>query len=62
MHTCKIATKLSELRTAKGFTQDEVASALSVSNKTISKWENGTSFKNRIHLMKNQDCMIDRYS
>lgn len=46
MHTCKIATKLSELRTAKGFTQDEVASALSVSNKTISKWENGTSSPN----------------
>ncbi len=46
MNACNIATKLSELRTAKGFTQDEVASALSVSNKTISKWENGTSSPN----------------
>lgn len=43
MSTCNIATKLSELRMAKGGTQDKVASALSVSNKTISKWENGTS-------------------
>lgn len=43
MNTCNIATKLSELRRAKGVTQDEVASALSVSNKTISKWENSTS-------------------
>ena len=43
MNDCNIATKLSELRIAKGVTQDEVASALSVSNKTISKWENGTS-------------------
>lgn len=43
MNECNIATKLSELRIAKGVTQGEVASALSVSNKTISKWENGTS-------------------
>ena len=38
-----IAAKLSELRAAKGVTQDEVANALSISNKTVSKWENGTS-------------------
>mgnify|MGYP000763931129 CR=1 FL=1 len=43
MDAYNIAAKLSELRTAKGITQDEVASSLSVSNKTISKWENGTS-------------------
>lgn len=43
MDACNIAAKLSELRTAKGITQDEVAGALSVSNRTISKWENGTS-------------------
>ena len=46
MNTCNIATKLSGLRMAKGVTQDEVACALSVSNKTISKWENGTSSPN----------------
>jgi len=39
----KISAKLSELRAAKGVTQDEVANALSISNKTVSKWENGMS-------------------
>lgn len=43
MNAYNIAEKLSELRMTKGVTQDEVARALSVSNKTISKWENGTS-------------------
>lgn len=38
-----ISAKLSELRAAKGVTQDEVANALSISNKTVSKWENGMS-------------------
>jgi len=38
-----ISEKLSALRAAKGVTQDEVANALSISNKTVSKWENGTS-------------------
>ena len=38
-----IAEKLTELRIAKGATQEEVAQSLSVSNKTVSKWENGTS-------------------
>ncbi len=43
MRECKIAEKLVQLRTAKGITQDEVAHNLSVSNKTVSKWENGSS-------------------
>lgn len=43
MSELNIAMKLLELRTAKGVTQDEVAGVLSVSNKTISKWENGAS-------------------
>lgn len=43
MYECKIAEKLIELRTKKGVTQETVAQNLSVSNKTISKWENGTS-------------------
>ncbi len=43
MYECKIAEKLAELRNAKGVTQDDVAQALSISNKTVSKWENGTS-------------------
>lgn len=43
MYECKIAEKLVALRTAKGVTQEDVATSLSVSNKTISKWENGAS-------------------
>jgi len=43
MYECNIAEKLIELRTAKGVTQEDVANALAVSNKTISKWENGAS-------------------
>ena len=38
-----IGAKLTELRTAKGVTQEDVANALSISNKTVSKWENGAS-------------------
>jgi len=43
MYECKIAEKLVELRTSRGATQEDVAQSLSVSNKTISKWENGAS-------------------
>jgi len=43
MYECKIAEKLVWLRTSKGVTQEAVAQSLSVSNKTISKWENGAS-------------------
>ena len=41
MHECKISEKLVELRVQKGITQDNLAKSLSVSNKTISKWETG---------------------
>ena len=43
MSEYRISEKLSELRAEKGVTQDEVADELSISNKTISKWENGMS-------------------
>lgn len=43
MADIKIAENLTQLRNAKGVTQDDVAKALGVSNKTISKWENGSS-------------------
>lgn len=43
MYESKISQKLAELRTAKGVTQEDVAQSLSVSNKTVSKWENGMS-------------------
>ena len=43
MTNIKIAEILAQLRTSKGVTQDDVSKALGISNKTISKWENGTS-------------------
>ena len=43
MTEVNLSQKLTELRKAKGATQEEVAEALQISNKTISKWENGTS-------------------
>ena len=43
MYECKIAEKLVELRTSKGVTQEDVAQSLCISNKTVSKWENGAS-------------------
>ena len=38
-----IDLKLSELRKRNGMTQQELGDILSVSYKTISKWENGIS-------------------
>lgn len=43
MYEINIAEKLTALRCAKGITQDELAASLNVSNKTVSKWENGAS-------------------
>ena len=43
MYECKIADKLVKLRTIMGVTQEDVAQSLSVSNKTVSKWETGAS-------------------
>ena len=43
MFKCKISENLVQLRLAKGVTQNEVARNLSVSDKTVSKWENGSS-------------------
>ena len=40
---CNIAEKILALRVEKGVTQEEVAKSLLVSNKTVSKWENGIS-------------------
>jgi transcriptional regulator with XRE-family HTH domain len=38
-----ISQKLSQLREAKGVTQETIAALFGLSNKTVSKWENGLS-------------------
>lgn len=40
MQENKIAEFLQTLRKAKGYTQQDVANYLNISNKTISKWQN----------------------
>ena len=41
MDAKKTGTYLAELRRTRGMTQQEAADRLGVSNKTVSKWENG---------------------
>lgn len=55
MYECKIAEKLTELRLKKGVTQEDVAQSLSVSNKTVSKWENASSLPDLPMLVKLAD-------
>lgn len=41
MNTLTVGTFLSELRREKGMTQEELGEKIGVTNKTISRWENG---------------------
>ena len=43
MDAKKTGAYLADLRRARGLTQQEAAEDLGVSNKTVSKWENGVS-------------------
>ena len=43
MENINVGSKLAELRNSLSLTQDEVATSLGISNKTLSKWENGMS-------------------
>ena len=39
MDNIKIGNLIAQLRQERGLTQQDIANALSISNKTISKWE-----------------------
>ena len=43
---------LAGMRSERGMTQEEVAAALSVSNKTVSKWERGDSSPDLASLVR----------
>ena len=43
----QIGEILRRLRTKRGFTQTEVASAISVTSQAVSKWENGSGCPDR---------------
>ena len=45
MDQIKIGRFVAETRRAKGFTQRQLADQLSISDKTISKWETGVSLR-----------------
>lgn len=44
MDAARVGDFLASLRKSKGYTQQEVADELNVSNKTVSKWEQGGGF------------------
>ena len=43
MSELNFGAKLTALRSEKGLTQEALAEALDISNKTVSKWETGVS-------------------
>ena len=47
MDAGKTGAYLAALRKARGMTQQEAADQLGVSNKTVSKWENGAGLPER---------------
>ena len=52
MRDYKLGDKLYELRKNKGLTQEDLALLLDVSDKAVSKWENGTAKPTIINLKK----------
>ena len=52
MNQEKIGKFLKELRKRKGLTQEQIAEKFNVSNRTISRWENG-------HNMPDLDILIE---
>jgi len=60
-----IAEQLIKLRKSSGFTQQEVAEKLGISNRTLSKWETGTSLPDAEMIVKlaklfsvSTDCVL----
>lgn len=52
---------LAAARVNAGLTQKEAATRLNVSNKTISSWENGTSFPNAQQIKNICDLYVVSY-
>lgn len=52
MNQEKIGKFLKELRKQKGLTQEQIAEKFNVSNRTISRWENGNN-------MPDSDVLIE---
>ena len=54
MNQVKIGRFLKELSKKKGLTQEQIAEKFHVSNRTISRWENGNNMPDLDVLMKYQ--------
>lgn len=52
MHTVTFAEKIAELRIQHGLSQKELGDILGVSNKAVSKWENGESMPKTTTMLK----------
>ena len=52
----KIGRFLRQLRGQRGLTQEQVAERLNVSNRSVSRWENGTTMPDFDLLMQLSDC------
>ncbi len=62
MNQIKMGSFIKTLRKEKGFTQEQLAEILGVSNRSISRWENGVNmpdFDFAIHLAKFFDVSIE---
>lgn len=57
MDTIKIGKLIGQLRKEQGFTQQQVANALHISNKTVSKWENGLGLPD-VSLLENLSIIL----
>ncbi|MBQ8397297.1 MAG: helix-turn-helix transcriptional regulator [Clostridia bacterium] len=56
----KTGTFLKELRKEKGLTQEQLAEQFNVSNRTISRWENGNTMPDLSNLVELADfCRVD---
>ena len=64
MNQTVLSKNLRELRERRGLTQKDLADKLSLSNKTISKWENERSIPDVFTLLKLAellDCALDDF-
>ena len=51
-HIYKVGNLISKLREEKGFSQSELGSKLGVTNKAVSRWENGRGYPDTSILLK----------
>ncbi|MBQ8862834.1 MAG: helix-turn-helix transcriptional regulator, partial [Clostridia bacterium] len=56
-HIYKVGNLISKLREEKGLSQSELGSLLGVTNKAVSRWENGRGYPDTSLLLKLSDVL-----